>query len=188
MTQGNNIVLTGGLHCGKSTIVRRAVATLAVDFLGVLCEPVIRKNIVMGYGLRMVGKSGLHIFAHVNIKSMKRFGKYGIDLAPFDRAAEYIEKSLLQHPRLFVIDEIGPVEDAVPKYKLALDGLFNSHIPSLVVVQRRAKYLQEVKTRQDVILLELTNNHRALAGQILNLLKEIAVIIFLLFFRMSILI
>ncbi|MBN1465631.1 hypothetical protein JXA02_07725 [candidate division KSB1 bacterium] len=173
MMHSSHIVLIGGLHSGKSTLVRHALTELAIDFLGVLSEPIRRENEIAGYGLRMVGRPGLLVFAHVNIASSQRFDKYGIDLTPFARAAEYVETALLQRPRLFVIDEIGPIEDAVPQYKLAVDRLFASTVASLVVVQERAAYLQEIKAKQDVLLLELANNHVLLAGQIIHLLKEI---------------
>ncbi len=165
--------MTGGLHCGKSTLVCKVLAELAFDFLGVFCEPIHRDNEIAGFGLRMVGKAGLHIFAHVDIASLQRFGKYGIDLAPFAKAAEYIETGLRQQPRLFVIDEIGPIEDGAPRYKLAVNRLFASPVPSLVVVQERAAFLQEIKARQEVVLFELANNHVALAGQMVKVLKEI---------------
>lgn len=126
---------------------------------------------VVGYGLRMVERAGLHVFAHVDIDSTRRFGKYGVDLAPFDRAADYILSCLPRRPRLFVIDEIGAIESAASNYKSAVNGLLDSNIATLIVVQKRADYMQEIRKRHDVMLFDLDDH--PLGEPMLTLLKEI---------------
>ena len=146
---------------------------LAVDFKGIISEPVLRGKKVIGYGLRMIGYTDLHIFAHVDICSDQRLGDFGIDLTPFDMAADYIEKIMAHHPQLFVIDEIGVVEHAARCYKRAINRVLDSPVPTLFVVQKRSSFLAECQKRDDVVLFELLDNSFVLEQHLFGLLKEI---------------
>ena len=170
----NNIILTGELRAGKSSVVRNILTVLSIDFLGIFCEPVFHDQKQIGCGLRKVGVEDLDIFAHVDWHE-NRFGNYGCDSGPFQRAADYITASLEKNPPLFVVDEVGLVEKSVEDYLACLLELLNSSVPSFVVIQNRADYFWELlKERHDVTIFRIVeNNHIIIQDEILRLLKEI---------------
>lgn len=162
MSPKKNIILTGELHCGKSTLVRRILEKLSVDCKGVFSESVLEHGHVAGYGLRLIGEPNLHIFAHTDFEKGQHFDKFVVDLAPFERAANYIEHNLAVQPDLFVVDEIGLIEHTVTPYKQAITNILDSTIPSVLVVQKRSDFLLELMPRHDVKIFVLETNHTQL--------------------------
>ena len=168
-----NVILTGSLHSGKSTLVQHALDALAFEYKGVFCQPIIQHKETLGYGIRLIGHKELHVFAHIDFQNSERFDKYGLDLSPFFAAAHYIKENLDGRQKLFVIDEIGVIEQSVSEYLNAIDHLLGSPVPCLIVVQKRAAYLKTVEKRNDAVVLELENYNMMLERRMLNLLRDI---------------
>lgn len=174
MSRLKNIILTGDIGCGKSTLVQKILRELNIPFTGIFCHALFRDDVKVGYGLKIPGINELQIFAHVDIKSAQHMQKFGVELKPFEKAALVIRKSVASPPQLFVIDEIGIMEQSAIEYQQAVRRLLDSNIATLLVVQRRANYFwKDTKKRQDVIVFELTDNHMMVQQQIKQALKKI---------------
>jgi nucleoside-triphosphatase len=174
MSRLKNIILTGDIGCGKSTLVKKILSELNIPFTGIFCHAVFRDDVKVGYGLKMPGRKELQIYAHIDIKSALHMQNFGIELEPFEKAAQSIEKGIESAAKLFVIDEVGIMEKNVIAYQRAVDRLLDSEIAALMVVQRRADYFwKRIKSRKDVIVFKLADNHLIVQQQIKQTLKKV---------------
>jgi nucleoside-triphosphatase len=155
------ILLTGLPGCGKTTTVKKILAELnCSSAAGFYTEEIRKNNTRSGFGWkRLDGASG--ILAHVDIKSRFKVGKYGVDVAGFEKDVVpilYVEQTGVE---LFVIDEIGKMECISRKFIAAVRGLFASDKSILATVARKGSGLiSEVKAYPGVQLLNLTRENR----------------------------
>lgn len=174
MCHATNIIITGELHTGKSSLVQRVLSHVQSPFAGLYCNPIYENEKKVGFGLQKVGNSDIDIFAHVDWHG-NQFGPFGVRLKPFERAAVYVRKMLDSQIPLFVIDEIGVVEEQVQNYQNAIDELLDSRNMILIVVQKRADYFwKRIRKRKDVIIFNIDNNdHAVVEDDIVQILKKI---------------
>ena len=77
------VLLTGRAGCGKTTLVRRVVNEVAQSAGGFYTEEIRERWERVGFKIvTLDGKEG--VFAHVNLKTQQRLGKYGLDLSPLE--------------------------------------------------------------------------------------------------------
>ncbi|MCJ7729755.1 MAG: nucleoside-triphosphatase, partial [Sedimentisphaerales bacterium] len=119
---------------------------------------------------RLDGAEG--ILAHVDIKGKFRVGRYGVDVAGFERDVVPILDAAQTNVQLFVIDEIGKMECFSQKFVDAVRRLFAGDKPVLATVARKGTGLiAEVKTWPSVSLITLTEHNRdSVIDQIIKIL------------------
>jgi nucleoside-triphosphatase len=158
--QVKNFLVTGVPGVGKTSLMRNLCKHLAsLNPEGFYTEEIREDGIRKGFALASLdGKRS--VLSHVNVKSPRRVGKYGVDLKSF----EAFLQSLHLRARvgsLIVMDEIGKMEcfsDAfVSLVRALLDG------PGVVVATVAIKgpdFISEVKGRGDVLIHEVTERNR----------------------------
>ncbi len=158
--------------CGKTTAVTKIVAGLKdANLAGFYTEEIRQNNIRKGFHwTTLAGETG--ILAHVDFKGPFKVGKYGVDVAGF-------EKSALPalDPELFVIDEIGKMECFSQKFIAAVRRLFASDASVLATVARKGTGLiRQVKNYPGTKICNLTTETRDKTVydilQILSFLKK----------------
>jgi nucleoside-triphosphatase len=170
------ILLTGLPGCGKTTAIIQIIENIDTKKVaGFYTKEIREKNIRMGFSwIRLDGDTG--ILAHVNIKSPHKVGKYGVDVAGFEKSVVPILDINSSDAELFVIDEIGKMECFSKKFITAVRQLFTSDKSILATVaQKGGGFISEVKNFPNVILFNLTTQNRdktiAEISQILSFLK-----------------
>jgi nucleoside-triphosphatase len=157
-----NLLLTGPPSCGKTTLVRRLVERLGDLCLAGFYTQELREG---GHrvGFEAVGIStGRHaLLAHVQSKSRIRVGRYGVEASAL---APLVAAELVRPPGdvgLFVIDEIGKMELLCPEFVDAVRRLLGGPVPVVAAVAMKGGGLiAEAKTREDVRLVEVTDENR----------------------------
>lgn len=169
-----NLIVTGDLHSGKSTLVRSVLERLSFPYLGILSMPIIRGAQRVGFALRRVGESHIDIFAHEDFQSATQYDRYFVKDEPFQHAAEYLMACLKHDVQLIVVDEVGVMENHIAMYLKAVKAVLDSTTNSLMVVQKRARGMWHIlEPRDDVIVFTVqANNHIALQREILQRLEE----------------
>ena len=166
------ILLTGPPGCGKTTAVMRIVERLASHKVAGFCTQEIRDSGKrVGFRWRRLG--GVEgILAHVNIKGCYKVGRYGVDIAKFERSVVPVLDADRCGIELFVIDEIGKMECMSETFIAAVHGLLASDKCVLATVAQKGRgFIQQVKSRPDVTLLNLTRSRCAEAiDEILQML------------------
>jgi len=99
--------------------------------------------------------------AHVDIRGPRRVGKYGVDVAGFEKSVAGILDIEQSGAELFVIDEIGKMECFSEKFVSAIHRLFASDRSVLATVaQKGAGLISEVKNHPAAKLFNLTHQNR----------------------------
>ena len=140
------ILLTGLPGCGKTTAVMQIIANLdPKKVAGFYTGEIRRNNTRKGFcWKRLDGAAG--ILAHVDIKGPLRVGKYGVDVAGFEKSVVPILDIERTNAELFVLDEIGKMECLSEKFVAAVRRLFASDRSILATVALKgAGLISEVK-------------------------------------------
>lgn len=176
LSKSAKILLTGLPGCGKTTAIMQIIDNFdSKKVAGFYTEEIRENNVRKGFGwTRLDGASG--ILAHVDIKGPFRVGKYGVDVAGFEKFVVNI-LDVQADAELFIIDEIGKMECMSKKFVAAVRQLFSSDKAVLATVaQKGAGFISEVKNYPGTKLFNLTAQNRdktiAEISQILSFLKK----------------
>lgn len=154
------LLITGAPGTGKTTLIRRVAARLAGRRLGGFVTDEIREGQRrLGFRLECFDGSSA-LFAHVDLPSPYRVGRYGVDLATFDR----LVAPALRPDRdveVYLIDEIGKMECGSEAFIRAVTTLLETRrLLVATIAQRGGGFIAEVKARADVELWRLTHANR----------------------------
>jgi len=155
------ILLTGLPGCGKTTTVMQIVDNLDPNKVaGFYTQEIRLNNERKGFcWTSLDGADG--ILAHIDIKGPLRVGKYGVDVAGFEKSVVPILDVEKSGAELFVIDEIGKMECLSEKFVGAVRLLFASDKSVLATVaQKGGGLIREVKNYPGTKLFNLTRQTR----------------------------
>jgi nucleoside-triphosphatase len=155
------ILLTGLPGCGKTTAVMQIVESLGCKKVaGFYTEEIRREDKRKGFRwARLDGATGT--LAHVGIRGSAKVGKYGVNVASFERQVVPVIDIEQSDAELFVIDEIGKMECFSEKFVGAVRRLFESEKSVLATVaQKGSGLIQEVKDYPGIRLFTLTSENR----------------------------
>jgi nucleoside-triphosphatase len=157
------ILLTGRPGCGKTTVVRQAVRLIGPERCAGFYTEELREggrragfDVVTVDGRRgPLARTGAH---------GPRVGRYGVDLASFERLGVQALQSGLDAARaILVIDEIGKMELHSERFVQLLTQAFRSESPTSVlgtVMSGRHAIADQLKRRSDVRVIEVTPENR----------------------------
>lgn len=153
-----NILLTGRPGVGKTTVIVRLLEGLArLDVAGFCTEEI--REAGQRRGFRAATYSGEScVLAHVDVASRSRIGRYGVDVAAFERL---VLPELARRANVTVIDEIGKMECFSPRFIDAVRKLLDDSAPVVATVALRGGgFMDEVKSRPDVVMCQITPANR----------------------------
>jgi nucleoside-triphosphatase len=154
------VLLTGRPGCGKTTLVRRVVKEMAQSAGGFYTEEICEHGLRLGFKIvTLDGKED--VFAHVNLKTRQRLGKYGLNLTPLETIGIEAVREAIRAHELTVIDEIGPMEIRSAIFRDAVNEALNSRVPLLgTITARPFPFTDAIKKRRDVTLIEVRRDNR----------------------------
>jgi nucleoside-triphosphatase len=156
------LLLEGRPGVGKTTVVRgvaERVKEAGMPVAGFLTEEIREGRARRGFSVeRFEGERA--ILAHVDLEGPPRVGRYGVDLAAFERiAVPAIEPD--DPDCAVVLDELGKMELHSERFCEAITRLFESDAALLATVQATAHPLtDDLKHRTDIETLQLTRENR----------------------------
>jgi nucleoside-triphosphatase len=167
------VLVTGRPGCGKTTLIRRAVAELAVPAAGFYTDEI--RSAGRREGFALVTLDGRRAtLASVQTRSPHRVSRYGVDV----RALESVGVSALEEAtagaKLLVVDEIGKMELFSPRFREAVLRALDAGGPVLAsIMLSRHPFADALKERDDVRIIHLTpeNRDRAL-GEVVAALQH----------------
>ena len=133
---------------------------LAQSAGGFYTEEIRRRRERVGFQIvTLDGKEG--VFAHVNLKTQQRLGKYGLDLSPLETIGIEAVCEAVRAQELTVIDEIRPMEIRSAIFRDVVNEALNSRAPLLgTITARPFPFTDAIKKRRDVILIEVRRDNR----------------------------
>lgn len=159
LSRSAKILLTGLPGCGKTTAVIQIVKNLKdIKVTGFYTRQIREGNVRKGFCWnRLDGVNGT--LAHVDIKGPWKVGKYGVDVAGFEKSVVPILDIDQSRADLFVIDEIGKMECFSERFISAVKRLFASDKSVLATVaQKGTGLIREVKNYPETRLFNLTRD------------------------------
>lgn len=155
------VLLTGLPGCGKTTAVMRIIENLdSKKVAGFYTQEIRERGVRKGFRWTSLDGAG-GTLAHVDIKGPRRVGKYGVDVAGFEKFVVPILDIDRTSAELFVIDEIGKMECFSEKFVSAIRRLFASNKSLLATVaQKGGGLVAEVKAHPEARLFRLTRQNR----------------------------
>jgi nucleoside-triphosphatase len=160
-TLAKNILLTGLPGCGKTTVVSRVVDRLAQRRLAGFYTREIRER-GSRKGFEAVGLHGSSVvLAHVDFGGRHRVGRYGVDVARFEKLIQAELSGSTADADLLVIDEIGKMECLSDVFIEQTKWALASRVPVLATIAAKGGgFMGEVKARVDVEIVHVTPANR----------------------------
>ena len=161
--QPSHILLTGPPRCGKTTTIQRVVEQLTDLRLAGFYTRELRHG-GQRVGFEAIGLGGQTApLASVRSKSRLRVGKYGVELAGFENLVRAELERPVVNVDLFVVDEIGKMECFSSIFVETMRQILDGDTPLLATIAMKGGvFIQEVKDREDVDLITVTQGNRDL--------------------------
>jgi nucleoside-triphosphatase len=160
MVNAKNILITGYPGVGKTTlIIRLAREMMHYRPVGFYTTEIRKRGIRQGFKLvSLDGRSDL--LAHVDIKSPLHVGKYGVDVAGFEKFLTGIDFYGAGTPYV-IIDEVGKMECLSSRFsKLILNLLDSDKTLIATIAYKGPAFIADIKGRRDVSLMEMQSENR----------------------------
>jgi nucleoside-triphosphatase len=167
------VLITGLPGCGKTTLVRRAVAELGVPAAGFYTEEI--RSAGRREGFALVTLDGRRAtLASTRIRSPHRVSRYGVDVEALESVGLPALEDATSRAKLLVVDEIGKMELFSSRFREAVLRALDAGGPVLATIMlSHHPFADALKARHDVRLVHLTpdNRERAL-GEVVAALRE----------------
>ena len=164
------VLLEGRPGSGKTTVARKLLDELRARGMavsGFTTRELRDGGRRVGFEIESAdGQRGL--LAHADLPGPPRVGKYGVDLASFERLAL---PSIAAPKGVVVIDELGKMELASEGFRQAVSSLFERNLPIVATVHAFAHpFTDKLKRRPDVETIRISQRNReALPGRLADL-------------------
>ncbi|MHA2002658.1 MAG: NTPase [Candidatus Thorarchaeota archaeon] len=155
-----NVVLTGRPGIGKSTLIKKIIHALGRDTVGGFWSAEIREsNRRVGFSINTLsGETG--VLAHVDLKTGPSVGKYRVNIEDLESIAVPALIRARRQSRIIVIDEIASMELYSPQFAPEVRKCLDTGRVLATLQQRRGGFQDEVRSRRDVHLIEITLANR----------------------------
>lgn len=155
----NNILFTGLPGCGKSTIIESIVQRIDRPGTGFYTREIRSKGRRVGFSITTL--DGHHgILAHIDVRSSRRVGRYGVNLHDIDTIA--VPSMMPSNDQVIVVvDEIGKMECFSELFRKTLIEVLdaaNTMVGSIGL--KGDAFIEAVKKRSDTLVVTVTEKNR----------------------------
>jgi nucleoside-triphosphatase len=155
------LLLSGRPGCGKTTVIKRSLARIGAHrCVGFYTQEVREGGRRIGFDVvTLEGARGP--LARIGL-SGPRVGRYGVDIASFERLSLRPLESARSSPKILVLDEIGKMELFSAKFVALLRRLFDDPSQPILgtVLAGRHPLVEPLRRRPEVEIVEVTGESR----------------------------
>lgn len=161
------ILLTGEPQGGKSTVVEQVFKNYSDRIVGIVAQEmkgVDEKR--QGFNSKVFGNPNKMIFAHVDIVSPVKVGKYGVDVMVLDEIAQMLSQQMeiaINQKKVLIFDEIGLMQTYSRNLRIAIEQVIESDVPSILTIKQdvsESDWLKKIKSQPDLIFLTINPGNR----------------------------
>ena len=167
-------LFTGPPGAGKTSLIKQALAEFGGRAGGFYTEEIRSQGVRKGF--RLVTLEGQQaIFAHVDIQSLYRVAKYGVDTQRLDQVGISALRQAAEQCQLVIIDEIGKMELFSASFRETVLKIINSGKRLLgTIMLSSSPWTDAIKHRPEVNLVEVTRvNHRQILEDLRHWLRAL---------------
>jgi nucleoside-triphosphatase len=170
---GRNVLITGIPGSGKTTLVVKLAEKLrAFKVAGFYTKEIRTRGVRKGF--EVVDLRGVRtILSHVDMPGRQRVGRYGVDVAGFER---YLGTVPFLSPAtdLIIVDEIGTMECLSETFARLVADLLDAPVMVVATIALHGGgIIERIKKRADVLIFHVTEKNRdSLVGEIEAAVKE----------------
>lgn len=153
-----NIFLTGAPSSGKTTVIKKIISGLSKAANGFYTEEERIGDKRIGFLMYTLdGKKGY--LAHQDIKSDFHIRRYGVSIENIEKIA--IPSIIPIDTNIIILDEIGKMECFSKKFiDATIQALDSDNIVIGTITFGGTDFIQEVKKRSDIEIIEVTLENR----------------------------
>jgi nucleoside-triphosphatase len=155
-----NLLITGLPGTGKTTLITRLAERLrGVNVTGFYTEELRTGGVRKGFEIIDLGGSRA-LLSHIDLQGGQRVGRYGVDVAGFER---YLEAVPFFSPstELVIVDEIGRMECLSVKFTRLIVDLLDAPVTVVATIALHGGgIIERIKNRADVRLYRVTKDNR----------------------------
>ena len=165
-------LLTGRPGTGKTSLVKQAVAEVRGKAGGFYTEEIRSQGIRQGFKLVTLDGQDA-ILAHVDIDSLHRVSKYGVDIDSLDRVGVSALRKAAEQCDLVVVDEIGKMELFSANFREAVLQIIGSGRRVIGTIMLNSNpWADAIKRQPQVNLITVTRaNYHQVLEELLRWLK-----------------
>jgi len=167
-----NILVTGKPGIGKTTAIKSIIEKLDPDSIaGFWSEEIREAGQRVGFAIETLsGKIGT--LAHVNLKTGPKVSKYRVNIDDIESIMVPEMEFARESGRVIIIDEIAKMELFSERFSDEVRRCLNTSRVVGTIQLRRDPFLDEIRSRSDVYLFELTTmNRNRIPLQVLELVN-----------------
>lgn len=155
-----NIFLTGAPSSGKTTVIKKVIASLRCPATGFYTEEERVAGKRVGFVMKTLGgKSGY--LAHQDIRSKFNIRRYGVSIDNIENIA--VPSIAPREGNVIILDEIGKMECFSEVFrKAALEALTSPNIVVGTITFGGDDFILGIKEREDIEVHEVTLENRDL--------------------------
>ena len=173
------IGITGMPKVGKTEGLLKVIRRLEGEYIfgGMITKSIEKNGERVGFKVVDWLTKKEKVFAHVDMDSVYRVGKYKIDLKTLEEVGIPAIKKAIEDDNIdiIVIDEVGKMELESKKFRDIVKVALETDKPVLITLHKKSRdsLLQEIRSMDDVRILEITPvNRNLLPYKIEKILKE----------------
>lgn len=171
--------ITGMPRVGKTEGLIRVIKRLENDYVfgGMITTGIEENGVRVGFKIVNWQTKEEKLFAHINLDTSLRVGKYKVDLKVLEEfGIPAIEKAINDESiDIVVIDEVGKMELESKKFREIVREALYCDKPVLLTLHKKSRdsLLQDIRNMNNVRIFEITRvNRNLLPYKIEKLLKE----------------
>jgi nucleoside-triphosphatase len=171
------IGITGLPRVGKTQALLKLIGLLEEEEVtvgGMVTEAIITKGERVGFNIMDWSTKEVAVMAHVDIESKIIVSDYGVDLEAIERIGIPAIQTAIDEKDVIVIDEVGKMEVECAAFSVVVKEALETDKPILLTLHKKSRnpLLQDIRRRDDVRILEVTNlNKDFLPFKILRLFE-----------------
>lgn len=173
----NNILLTGQIKAGKSTILNKSIQKLNLSPTGFKTLPYLINNEVTGFYITDSLSSATQN-AYSLIGKKKHDGKWSSIPDTFNIiGTQILNKSLNSNKKVILMDELGFFETKALTFQEYVFNCLNSNKIVIGAIKPiHTTFLNQIRNRKDIIIIEVNiDNRQKQYHHFKNILKEMLI-------------